>query len=157
MATTITDRDRGYSRLLKMAAVSPTLRVGIVHDVQHKDAKGKTVGEIGEIHELGLGVEPRPWLRPVVDGRRALLQVRLRRVAEAIALGRATAEQGLNLLGIELVRLIKARIQAGIAPPLKASTLARKRNAKGENKSTPLINTAQFIGTIDHALVGGGK
>jgi len=154
---TLSDRDRGYSRLVKMAASSPVLRVGIVHDVAHKEGNGKSVGEIAEIHEFGLGNVPmRAWLRPVVDGRRALLKARLARVAEAIALGKATAAQGMNLLGIELVRVIKNRIQAGITPALAESTLRRKTNAKGQVKSTPLINTSQFIGSIDHVLVGPG-
>jgi hypothetical protein len=154
MATTFIDRDKGYARLLKAARERmPELAVGVIHDEPHKDAPGKTVAEIGEIHELGLGnVPPRPWLRPVVDGRRALVQARLKRVAEAVALGKLTAQNGMNLLGLDLVRIIKARIVAGIPPELAESTKARKRNAAGQAKDTPLINTAQFLGSITHEV-----
>jgi len=150
MATTIVDRDKGYARLLKAATERmPTLAVGVLHDEIHEDGNGKTVGEIGEIHELGLGNVPaRPWLRPVVDGRRALVQARLKRVAEAVALGRLSAKEGMNLLGLDLVRIIKARIIAGIAPGLTEETKRRKRNKAGQSKDTPLINTSQFLGSI---------
>lgn len=150
MATTIVDRDKGYARLLKAVREKmPTLAVGVLHDEQHKEGNGKTVAEIGEIHELGLGNVPaRPWLRPVVDGRKTLVQARLRRVAEAVALGKLAAKDGMGLLGIDLVRIIKARIVAGIPPELAESTKARKRNRAGQAKDTPLINTAQFLGSI---------
>jgi len=154
MATTIVDRDHGYARLLKAVREKmPTLAVGVLHDEVHKDGNGKTVAEIGEIHELGLGNVPaRPWLRPVVDGRRALVQKRLERVAQAVALGRATAREGMNLLGMDLVRIIKARIVAGIPPELTEETKRRKRNKAGQAKDTPLINTSQFLGSITHEV-----
>lgn len=150
MATTVVDKDNGYARLLKASRERmPTLSVGVLHDEVHKDGGGKTVAEIGEIHELGLGHVPaRAWLRPVVDGRRALVQKRLERVAQAVALGRATAREGMDLLGQDLVRIIKARIIAGISPELAESTKARKRNKAGQAKDTPLINTSQFLGSI---------
>lgn len=154
MATTIVDKDHGYARLLKASRERmPSLAVGVIHDEVHKDGGGKTVAEIGEIHELGLGNVPaRPWLRPVVDGRRALVQARLKRVAEAVALGRLAAREGMDLLGLDLVRIIKARIVAGIAPPLTEETKRRKQNSAGQHKDTPLINTAQFLGSITHEV-----
>ncbi len=148
MATTIVDKDHGYARLLRAVAERlPDLRVGVLTDEQHKDSE-LTVDEIGEVHELGLGVPARPWLRPVVDGRTAFIKARLKRVAEAVALGRMTAAQGMDLLGQNLVNAIRARIRAGIAPELAESTKARK----GANKDTPLIHTAQFIGSITHKV-----
>lgn len=149
MATTVTDKDNGYARLLRATRERlPELFVGVLTDEQHKDGNGLTVAELGEIHELGLGVPPRPWLRPVVDGRTAFVRDRLRRVAQGVALGRVTAQQGMNLLGQELVNAIRARIRAGIQPELAESTKARK----GDNKDTPLIHTAQFIGSITHRV-----
>lgn len=150
MATTIVDKDHGYARLMRATAEKmPGLRVGILHDELHKDGGGKTVAEIGEIHELGLGNVPaRPWLRPVVDGRLNLIKQRLARVAQAVAFGKLAAKDGMGLLGQDLVRIIKARIIAGIAPPLAESTKARKRNKAGQAKDTPLINTSQFLGSI---------
>ena len=149
MARAIVDRDRGYARLMRQAGISADLRVGVLHDEPHKEGHGKTVAEIGEIHELGGGNVPaRPWLRPVVDGRRAFVKARVRRVAEAVLQGKVGHEQGMQLLGFELVRLIQGRIRAGIAPELKPATIARKTNRAGQSKNIPLIFTAQFIGSI---------
>jgi hypothetical protein len=154
MATTIVDRDKGYARLLQATRERlPGLSVGVLTDEQHKDAEGLTVAEIGEIHELGLGVPARPWLRPVVDGRTNFVRERLKRVAQAVALGRLTAAAGMDLLGQDLVNAIRARIRAGIAPELAESTKAQK----GENKDTPLIHTAQFIGAITHKVAPDGE
>ncbi len=149
MATTIVDRDKGFARLLRQAGIRADLRVGVLTDEVHKEGGGKTVAEIGEIHEFGGGNAPaRPWLRPVVDGRKAFIQARVRRVAQAVLAGKVSAEQGMNLLGFEIVRLIQGRIRAGIAPALAESTVARKTNKAGQTKNIPLIFTAQFIGAI---------
>ena len=149
MATTFIERDRGFAKLLRQAGIKADLRVGVLTDEEHKESNGKTVAEIGEIHEFGGGNVPaRPWLRPVVDGRKAFLQARIRRVAEAVLLGKVDAEAGMRLLGFEIVRLIQARIRSGISPALKESTIARKTNKAGQTKNIPLIFTAQFIGAI---------
>lgn len=134
---------------MRQAGIAANVRVGVLHDEPHKEGRGKTVAEIGEIHELGGGNVPaRPWLRPVVDGRRKFVRERIRRVAEAVLLGKVDATQGMNLFGLELVRIIQGRIRAGIAPALKESTIARKTNKAGQSKNIPLIYTAQFIGSI---------
>ncbi len=151
MATTVVDRDKGFAKMLRQAGIKADLRVGVLHDEPHKEGGGKTVAEIGEIHEL-IGVGPertlRPWLRPVVDGRKGFIQARVRRVAEAVLKGKVNPTEGMNLLGFEIVRLIQGRIRAGIAPALKESTIARKTNKAGQTKNIPLIFTAQFIGAI---------
>jgi hypothetical protein len=150
MATSrVTDKDKGWARLLRTAAAPGVqLAVGIINDEEHKDGNGKTVGEIGEIHELGLGNNPaRPWLRPVVDGRASHIKAYEQRIAEAVVQGKVTPEAGMNLLGLELVGMIKARIQHGIAPQLKPATIIRKGG-----KATPLIYTSQFIGLISHKV-----
>lgn len=144
----VTDKDKGWGRLLKTAAAPGVqLAVGVLTDEQHEGSK-LSVAEIGEVHELGLGNAPaRPWLRPVVDGRASHIKAYEQRIAEAVVQGKVTPEAGMNLLGLELVGMIKARIQAGIAPELKPATIARKGG-----KATPLIYTSQFIGSITHKV-----
>jgi hypothetical protein len=150
MTTTIYDRDNGFARLLRQAGKSASVKVGILTDEPH-EGSDKTVAEIASIHEFGGGNVPaRPWLRPVVDGRKAFIQQRVRRVAEAVLNGLDPLE-GMRLLGFEIVRLIQARIRAGIAPPLAESTIARKTNKAGQTKNIPLIYTGQFIGSITAA------
>lgn len=148
MATTIRDVDHGFARMLKQAGIKADLRVGVLQDEQHKDSD-MTVAELGALFEIGGGTMPaRPWLRPVVDGRLSFIQARVRRVAEAVLLKGLAPDQGMQLLGFEIVRLIQARIRAGIPPALKEATKARKTNAAGGFKDIPLIFTGQFIGKI---------
>lgn len=154
MATTFTERDNGFARMVRQAGIRAEVKVGILTDEEHEQGHGKTVAEIGEIHEL-IGVPTkdggrvlRPWLRPVVDGRKAFIRQRIQRVAEYTLKGRVTATEGMRLLGFEIVRLVQARIRAGIPPELAESTKRRKTNAAGQTKDIPLIYTGQFIGAI---------
>jgi hypothetical protein len=111
-----------------------------------------TIGEIGEIAELGLGNNPvRSWLRGYVDANQDQIRERVRRVAKAVAAGHMTKEEGLNALGLSIVGGIKKRIAAGIAPQVTKATQARK----GPDKTTPLINSGQFRSSINHKVEVG--
>lgn len=115
---------------------------------------GPTMAELGEIFEFGLGNNPeRSWLRGWKSENETLLLKKIKRVAEAVFQGKMSPEQGMNLLGLSSVGGVKKRIQASIAPPLKPATLKRK----GANKTTPLIDTAQWIGSISHAVVSASE
>lgn len=111
-----------------------------------------TIGEIGEIHEFGLGNNPmRSWLRAYVDENKGPISDRVRRVAHAVEAGEITVEQGLHQLGLSIVGGIRKRIAAGIAPPVTAATQKRK----GAGKTTALINTGQFRSSITHRVQAG--
>lgn len=111
-----------------------------------------TIGEIGEIHEFGLGNNPvRSWLRGYVDENKAQILQKVHRVAYAVELGKLTAEEGMNQLGLSIVGGIRKRIATGIAPPVTAATQARK----GAGKTTALINTGQFRSSITHKVETG--
>jgi hypothetical protein len=118
--------------------------------LKHIFKPGPTMAELGEIFEFGLGNNPeRSWLRNFMIENGAKLSAKVKRVAEKVVTGEMTAEQGMNLLGLDAVGGIKKRIQANIPPPLAPSTLARK----GPNKTTPLIDTGMWIGSITHEVV----
>jgi hypothetical protein len=118
--------------------------------IKHIFKPGPTMAELGEIFEFGLGNNPqRSWLRGFLSENGDKLSAKVKRVAEKVLKGEITAEAGMNLLGLDAVGGIKKRIQAGIQPPLAASTLARK----GPNKTTPLIDSAMWIGSITHEVV----
>lgn len=156
MATTIIDRDKGYAKFIRavLGSEKVSVRVGILSggDVQHVGS-ALTVGEVAEIHELGLGVPARPWLRPVVDGQRAIIRARIKRAAQLVAKGGSSVD-AMGLVGQSIVNDIRTRIRAGIPPELAESTKA----SKGGDKDTPLINTGQFIGAITHEVeIKGGK
>jgi len=153
--TEVVDRDRGYAKFIRriLGSEKVTVKVGLLTDEQHEGST-KSVAEIGEIHELGLGVPARPWLRPIVDGNRGTINARIKRAAQVVAAGGMTNAEAMDLVGQSIVNDIRARIRAGIPPELAASTLRQK----GEGKTTPLIATGQFIGSITHEVeITGGK
>lgn len=158
----IRDTDRGAKDLEKMIKASARgkglkLHVGILGDNAgkiHEPEPGQKASEItmaalGEIFEFGLGNNPeRSWLRNYVDENAERLNEMFKRVAEQVLQKKMTHEQGLELIGLQVVGEVKARVQSGIAPALAASTLRRK----GPNKTTPLIFTAQWVGSINHKV-----
>lgn len=104
--------------------------------------------EVAIVHEFGgVHVPQRSFIRATVDEKRAeivKLQVAL---AKNVLLGKITADQALSQLGAKVASWCQARIVAGIAPPLAASTLRRKKN-----KTTPLILTGQLRSSITFAV-----
>lgn len=124
-------------------------------EVKRLKAKSKgslTIGEIAEIHELGLGNNPvRSWLRGYVDAQRSKISKKIRRIAELVEQGKLTQEAGMDQLGLSLVGGIRGRISSGIAPQVTSATQARK----GADKTTPLINSGQFRSSISHRVEPG--
>lgn len=150
----VTDRDRGYKRLMKtVVAPVPGLRMGVYGaKAAVTYADGISTGEVAEIHEFGRGNVPeRSWFRSYLDSNKNRIEQMVVRVGRAVAQGKMTAAQGLNLLGLQMVGEIKQGIVAGIAPALAESTLERKGG-----KTTPLIETGQFLGSIDHEVTAPG-
>lgn len=162
---TVTDKDYGYKALQRRLGrlgigTGPKLSVGILGadaDKPHQaeagaEASGLTIGQIGEVHEFGLGNNPiRSWLRGFVDENNAKIVVKIRRIAINVEHGTITPEEGFNLLGLDLVGGIQKRIANGIAPPVTAATQARK----GPDKTTALINSGQFRSSISYKVEAG--
>lgn len=151
----VIDRDRGYAKFIRriLGSEKVSVKVGVLTDAQH-EGSSKSVAEIAEIHEMGLGVPARPWLRPIVDGNRSVINQRIKRAAQLVATGGMSNVDAMDLVGQSIVNDVRARIRAGIPPELAASTLRQK----GEGKTTPLIHTGQFIGSITHEVeITGGK
>src|SRR5262245_20440620 len=70
----ISDKDRGAAARITALLDQGVLKVGILEAEaaeEHEDADGATVGEIAEIHEFGLGVPQRSFLRGWVDEDKA--------------------------------------------------------------------------------------
>jgi hypothetical protein len=113
---------------------------------KHKSGGGLSVAEIAELHEFGLGVPERSWLRDWFDSKESAINEDLRKVGRGILLGRFTREQGLEILGVKYVGEIQARIATNIPPALADSTIKRK------GSSVALIDTGQFRSAITYLL-----
>lgn len=152
MTVTIRTRDTGMAKFLKRLK-SPEVTVGVHEDDGSAiDADSDlTVAEVAAVHEFGLGVPERSWLRDFVDENREQLKDMLATVAIQVAKG--NGEQAMERFGLAVVGMIKKRITAGIDPPLTELTkLEKMRVTGGKAKDTPLIRFGQFIGSIAHEV-----
>ena len=163
MARRVKDTDKGWKglkRRIEIAAKGAHVEVGLLGEDATKahrpedgsEASGITIGEIGEIHEFGLGNNPiRSWLRGYVDPNNAKIREKVRRLEQEVLKGRMTVEQAMATLGANIAGGIKKRIAEGIQPQVTAATQRRK----GPNKTTPLINSGQFRGSISFKVEPG--
>ncbi len=147
MSLKIRDKDRGYRKLIRdLAGVE--LTIGVQGDEAQKPHPSSelTVGEIAAIHELGLGVPERSWLRSWVDQNGPTMEADLAVAWQRIA-GGESRRKVMDSVGDKWVRDIQERILAGeITPALAPSTVAEKGH------SVPLVDTMTFITSITHSL-----
>ncbi|MCK4717652.1 MAG: hypothetical protein KAT70_03195 [Thermoplasmata archaeon] len=150
-------RDSGGGRtkaLLKRLSRHSTVLVGVQGkkaEATHKDSEDSegeplTVGEIASIHEFGLGVPERSWLRAWIEENRSMIQSDLRRAMQRVIEGKLTKEQAASILGVKYVGEIQKRIAQGIEPPNHPDTVKRKGSSK------PLIDTGQLRSAITWVL-----
>lgn len=110
----------------------------------------KSLLEVAIIHEFGAGHVPaRSFIRATVDEKKTEIQALQVAVAKRVLTGELTRDQALGQIGAKVAAWVQQRIRDGIAPPLAASTLKRKKN-----KSTPLILTGQLRSSVTWALEG---
>jgi hypothetical protein len=157
----VTDKDHGFKALFSRlkGAKGLSLTIG-VHGEEGKephenvDAEGNplppgplTVADIATVHEYGLGTSPeRSFIRAWADEQDTKNRQTLAAIGKAVVQGKFTAEQGLERAGLRFVGEVQKRIKGGIAPPLMARTIARKKS------STPLINKGQLWSSIRHRV-----
>lgn len=107
--------------------------------------------QVAIVHEFGGGHVPaRSFIRATIDEKKAEIRAEQEKALRAVLAGTVTEEAALQRLGAFVVGLMQARIVAGIAPPLAASTLKKKGR-----KTTPLIATGQLRSSLTYAVQGG--
>lgn len=148
-------RDNGARKRLLNLARPAHVSLG-VHADDGSEVYGEggeiTIADIAGIHEFGLGVPERSWLRDFVDENRADILARLRQIAKNIARGE-DPDREMERFGLVMVGMIKERIIDGIEPDILDETKKRKRQiAGGKPKDTPLILFGQFISSIAHRV-----
>jgi hypothetical protein len=116
--------------------------------VERRARAAPSLLEVAIIHEFGGGRVPaRSFIRATMDEKRAEIVALQVHLAQQVLKGAMTPDQALNALGAKVAAWCQARIVAGIAPPLAASTLRRKKR-----KTTPLILTGQLKSGITWAV-----
>jgi hypothetical protein len=144
--STIRIVDRGADKVIARLQKKWTIEVGVIGEKGDTKHRGTplTVAQLAEIHEYGLGVPQRSWLRGYLDENTPEInRVRSALWRQMIDL-KISTETAANRLGAYLVGGIKKRIAAGIAPPNAPSTVRRKGSSK------PLIDTGQLRSAINY-------
>lgn len=119
------------------------ITVGIHEDEgSESHGDGLTTADVGAVHEFGLGVPQRSFVRGYFDDNQAEIED-LQTVALQHILDGADPAAEAGRLGLKLEGGMKERILARINPPLAESTKARR----GES-AVPLVDTSQMIGAI---------
>lgn len=145
----VRDIDRGWGKFIRSLKGPTGVRVGLLGKAEeaHENAEGKTVAEIGAIHEYGLGPPERSFLRAWFDANEDRINREIDAVLQRVADQKITLDQAWELLGQRYVGEIQTRISQGIPPPLAESTVQRKRSA------IPLIDTGQLRSAITYEII----
>ncbi len=134
--------------------------VGILAN-QKNQRKGDplTNAVLGFIHEFGSAdghVPERSFIRATIDENAHKYKEFIARVAGLVLLGKMSEHQALELVGLKVQGDVVRRINAGIPPPLAASTLRRK-TVNGLVGTTPLVETGQLKSAITFEVRDAGK
>lgn len=181
----IIEKDNGWellARALKGLAQGQTYaKAGIFGrkaEADHRASEGEaSVAKIAAVHEFGctinhpnggkIVIPERSFIRSTWDAKREKYFSDLRGVVWALVQRRlpvAKLPAAMAALGMQIVADMQATIRAGIAPPLAASTLAQRtkprkgsRAEKAGKGDVPLIDSAQLINALTHAVKVAGK
>lgn len=152
MSLKLKDVDHGYADLERLINKIGKNRSAVVVGITEAEggkqhSEEASISEIATIHEFGLGVPERSWLRGWFDENRAWIQEEIKKATKAVLEGRLTEERALDLLGMKFVGSIKERISGGGAlAPNSPETIRRK------GSSVPLVDEGRFIGSITHEV-----
>ncbi len=149
-------KDRGLNKILANLAELDGKRVavgiqgpeaGAIHPDSELD--NVTLGTIHEFGAPGAGIPERSFVRSTFDNRIREWTALLTKLA--VRVYSTTPENPTRALGIfgeVVVSDIRKAMTAGIPPPLKAATVARK------GSSTPLIDMGALLGSITSTVKG---
>lgn len=144
------DNDRGWERLRKLthelAVRRRRVTVGVHADQASRSDELDNI-DIGTIHEYGLGVPERSFIRATIDEHAERYTKQAKELLGRVLDGKLSADDALALLGEVVKRDIIQRINEGIDPPNAPATIAEKGSSK------PLIDTGSLKQSIDYVVL----
>lgn len=158
---TVTDKDRGWAALKRDLAKAggdgiygKAGIIGAKGGAEHAAKDGEeplTNAELALIHEFGIGVPERSFLRAAFDQNQPKYIENLQKLVVAIYDGKIGIVRALGLLSQQAASDIRnfIRDDANGLTPNSPITIARKGSSK------PLIDTAQLINAISGAVEQG--
>lgn len=115
---------------------------------------GTPVAGVAAVQELGSitrRIPPRPTFRPAVVAGKAMQKEAIAAAVRRAVKGTQSLEDGLEHLGSAVVGDIKEAIIKLTAPPLKQSTLD-KRKRDGITATKPLVRSGLMLQLVTHVV-----
>ena len=153
-ATLVVDK---FSKVVKnLSLMSSDVLVGVPHEGANRKETGPmnnaTIAYIQDNGSPAANIPARPFMRPGIKAVQPKVVEALRAGALAALHGEATGvDRALNVAGLTAQSSIRGTINAGIAPPLAARTLAARR-ARGRTGEKPLVDTGQLRNSINYIV-----
>ena len=123
------------------------LYVGVTKSSNSRGKDGKSNALIAYVHEFGIGVPERSFLRStVLEQAKKYAQIQRDNIIPAIKSGTMTADEAYRRLGIVASNDVKAKMVNGPFTPLKQQTVDRKGSSK------PLIDTGELRQSITYEV-----
>ena len=146
---------RAFSRLDGVG-----VKAGIIEGESEDYPDGTSVVMVATVQHDGSGNIPsRPWLATAFDQNERMMKEQMEAAAEAILLGRSTTGVQMALVGQQLLAVQRQQL-VNMRPPLKESTIARKRaNPPPGGRKFPADTTLYDTGHLmkEHVVVIEGK
>ena len=123
------------------------LYVGVTKSSNSRPKDGASNALIAYVHEFGIGVPERSFLRStVLEQAHKYLFIQKDNIIPAIKSGVMTADEAYRRLGIVASNDVKAKMVNGSFTPLKQQTIDRKGSSK------PLIDTGELRQSITYEV-----
>jgi hypothetical protein len=146
----IKEKDRGYLTMMSKMGEVGAVTLG----VQGEEAKQihpssiLTVGEVAAVHELGMGVPARPFLRGWFDKHVGRLNRETARALSDFLAGKVTRNQALIKLGYSWTEQLRESIDKNEVPGPALSPATVKQ--KGHD--TKLLDTATLRNSVTYKV-----
>lgn len=122
-------------------------QIGFPSGINYED--GTSVAYVAAIQEFGapaVGIPPRPFMQPTVKEKKDTWVKTIEKSLPKVALGKMTAFDVLDLVGIQAAADIQTKISSIYTPPNAPATI----RAKGSTK--PLIDTGLMLASVQNAV-----
>lgn len=113
------------------------------------DGGSLSTADIGMVHEFGLGVPERAFMRRTFETRAADINKLGVALERRMVRNETAMDVALKTIGAAVVGFVQATIANGVPPPNAPATVARK------GSSTPLVDTGQLRNSITSEIRRG--
>lgn len=122
-------------------------QIGFPSGINYED--GTSVAYVAAIQEFGapaVGIPARPFIQPTVKEKKDTWVTIIEKQLPKVALGKMSAFDVLDLVGISAAADIQTKISSIYTPPNSPATIRAKGSAK------PLIDTGLMLASVQNAV-----